>query len=334
MLLGIVDAAVAGLEEEERQNRRRERELAALLPEMMLFDASAEGEWVRREQGKATRSILRITERFRKARRRGEALSADPPKPPRLGPTPLPPLEIRPVVGPQERMDDPYRRPGRDGWIPPLVILDDPSRRQPREYIGGRAAGRRKEIKNQHKYKGRRCSPERAERIAIRGIQWLAELGLALLIIASLGTIAGAPASDRPEDSARSAQPVILDAPDHPSPGHPGPECAFLPLNRPSPPRNEQNEPKDGGFVRILRPGPFRVIHAFDLSRGPPAARGDPSSTARPFSEPPPVRASEPLRADGGDDPAGVSGCYRFKKPRLSTRSSRDSGRIRSQAVI
>ncbi len=98
-----------------------------------------------------------------------------------------------------------------------------------------------------HKYKGRRCSPERAERIAIRGIQWLAQLGLALLIIASLGTIAGAPASDRPEDSPRRAHPVILDeAPGHAVPIFSGPKSLFLPLNPPSDSRNGRNEPKDG----------------------------------------------------------------------------------------
>ena len=127
VLLEIVDAAVSRLEEQERQHRRRERELAALRPDALLFDASPEGEWVRREQGKATRSILRITERFRKARRRGETLNPDPPKPPRLEPTPPRPLETRPVVGPQERMAAPYARPGRLGRTPPVVIFDDPS---------------------------------------------------------------------------------------------------------------------------------------------------------------------------------------------------------------
>ncbi len=311
VLLGIVDAAVGRLEEDERQNRRRERELAALLPEMMLFDASAEGEWVRREQGKATRSIVRITERFRKARRRGETLSAEPPKPPRLGPTPLPPLEIRPVVGPQERLADPYVRPGREGRIPPLVILDDPSRRQPREYIGGRSEGRRKEIKNVHKPKGRRCSPERAERIAIRGIQWLAQLGLALLIIAWLGTIAVAPVSDRPEDSARRAQPVILDeAPGHPVPGLSSPASPFLPLNQPSHPRNGQNEPKDGEVAQVVLVRRTRVVHRSDRPRGPPGARGDPSSAACPGSETPDRRAVATPRALDGAGPSCQGGAH------------------------
>ncbi len=189
VLLEIVDQAVSRLEEEERQHRRRERELAALRADALLFDASAEGEWVRREQGKATRSILRITERFRKARKRGETLNPDPPKPPRLEPAPIRPLETRPVVGPQERMADPYVRPGRQGLTPPVLIFDDPSRRQPKEYIGGRGAGRRKEIKNLRKRKRRRCSQEKAERIAIRAIKWLADLGLAVLIVASLARV-------------------------------------------------------------------------------------------------------------------------------------------------
>src|SRR6202034_3398031 len=97
VLLDVVETAISRLEEQERRNREREMALAALRPEILLFGASPEGEWVRRQQGKATRSILRITERFRKARRRGETLSADPPKPPRLEPMALRPPEVRPV---------------------------------------------------------------------------------------------------------------------------------------------------------------------------------------------------------------------------------------------
>ena len=86
-------------------------------------------------------------------------------------------------------MADPYVRPGRQGLTPPVLIFDDPSRRQPKEYIGGRGAGRRKEIKNLRKRKRRRCSQEKAERIAIRAIKWLADLGLAVLIVASLARV-------------------------------------------------------------------------------------------------------------------------------------------------
>jgi hypothetical protein len=280
-----------------------------LRPEMLLFDASPEGEWVRREQRKATRAILRITERFRKARRRGETLSADPPKPPRLEPMAIRPLEIRPVVGPQKRMEDPYQRPGREGRIPPLVILDDPSRRQPREYIGGRAEGRRKELKNVLKYKGRRCSPERAEKIAIRGIEWLTQLGLALLIIAALGTTAGAPSSDRPEDSLRRSYAVIPDdSPRPPLPAVPGPESPFLPLNRASHPRNGQNEPKNGEVAQVVLAPLPRVVHSSDQSRGPPGARGDPSSAARSGSAPSDRRAVAAPRAFDGGGPSRQGG--------------------------
>ena len=335
VLLEIVDQAVSRLEEQERQHRRRERELAALRADALLFDASPEGEWVRREQGKATRSILRITERFRKARKRGETLNPDPPKPPRLEPTPIRPLETRPVVGPQQRMEDPYARPGRQGLNPPILIFDDPSRRQPKEYIGGRGAGRRKEIKNLRKRKRRRCSQEKAERIAIRAIKWLAELGLALLIIASLGTTAGAPSSDRPEDSARRAQPVILDgAPDHPVPGLPGSESLFLPLNRASHPRKKQNEAKDGEVARFCRLAPPQIAHRSDRSRGPPGARLRPltvrssrlraprSPSCRGPARPRGRRSIEPGRA------------RRRRQRRLSTRSHRESCNFRLRARV
>ncbi len=124
VLLEIVDASVSRLEELEPQHRERERALAALRPGCLLFDASPEGEWVRREQGKATRSILRIMERFRKARRRGETLSPDPPRPPRLDPMPFEPITTRPLDGPQERMETPYQRPGRMGGPIPVRIFD------------------------------------------------------------------------------------------------------------------------------------------------------------------------------------------------------------------
>jgi hypothetical protein len=170
--------------------------------------------------------------------------------------------------------------------------------RQPREYIGGRSEGRRKEVPNERKYKFRRCSPEKAERIAIRAIRWLAELGLALLIAASLGTTAGAPASDRPEDSARPMQPVILDvAPDHPVPGLSGEQSLPTPLNRAFRPRNRQIEAKHGEIAQILPASPPQVVHPPDLSRGPPGARGDPSSADRPSSASRDHGSSGPPRA-------------------------------------
>jgi hypothetical protein len=273
--------------------------------EAMLFDASPEGEWVRREQGKATRAILRITERFRAARRQGETLSPPPPKPPRLEPTPPRPLETKPLDGPPERLPAAYQRPGRLGQPIPVVIFDHPRMRQPREYIGGRPEGRRKEVPNERKSRFRRCSPEKAERIAIRAIRWLAELGLALLIAASLVTTGGTPASDRLDDFTRRVQPVILDAPDHPFPTLSGPEWRFIRPNGGSQPRNGQIEPKAGEIAQVLPALPTRVVHRPDRSRGPPGPRGDPSSAARPGPEPPDRRAVAALRALKGDGPSG-----------------------------
>ncbi len=134
-----------------------------------------------------------------------------------------------------------------------------------------------------HKPKGRRCSPERAEKIAIRAIEWLAKLGLALLLAASLVTTAGRRRRIGPRTPRAAAHPVILDeAPGHPVPIFSGPESLFLPLNRPSDPRNRQNEPKDGEVAQIVQAPLPRVVHRSDRSRGPPGARGDPSSALTP----------------------------------------------------
>ena len=228
VLLGIVDAAVAGLEEEERQNRRRERELAALRPRFCCSTPALRGNGCAASRGRR---------RGRSCGSPSGSASALSGRDAERGPsqTAATRTDGDPSVGdsaggrPAATAGGSVREAGWEGRIPPLVILDDPSRRQPREYIGGRSEGRRKEIKNVLKYKGRRCSPERAEKIAIRAIEWLLQIGLVLLLAASLGTIAAAPSSDRPEDSPRLAHPDHLDdATDHPLQGHPGPNIAVL----------------------------------------------------------------------------------------------------------
>ncbi len=289
VLLEIVDDGRSRLDELEPQHRepRARGCSAALRPGCLLFDASPEGEWVRREQGKATRSILRIMERFRKARRRGETLSPDPPRPPRLDPMPFEPITTRPLDGPQERMETPYQRPGRMGGPIPVRIFDHPRERMPKEYIGGRSEGRYKEVPNLIKRKPSRLGQKRKEEIAIKAIQWLAKLGLLVLIAASLGILAGAPRSRRAEDSTRLAPPILLDdAPDHPVPGHLGSETPSLAWNRGSEPRNGQNEAKDGEVARIVPAALLRGSDRSDRSRGPPGARGDPSSAALRTSRP------------------------------------------------
>ncbi len=126
-----------------------------------------------------------------------------------------------------------------------------------------------------------------------------------VLIIASLGTTAGAPSSDRSEDSARRAQPVILDyAPGHPVPGLAGPESLILPLNRVSNPRKKQNEAKAGEIAQVMPARPPRVVHPSDRSRGPPGPAFDPSSAARYGSEASEGRAVAAPRALDRDGPS------------------------------
>ncbi len=82
VLLDVVDAAVSRLVEQERQGTAAASGTwrGRCVPiRCCSTRASPEGEWVRREQGKATRAILRITERFRKRASAGrKTLSAGP----------------------------------------------------------------------------------------------------------------------------------------------------------------------------------------------------------------------------------------------------------------
>jgi hypothetical protein len=162
-----------------------------------------------------------------------------------------------------------------------------------------------------------RCGPTWAERIAIRAIQRLKNLALTLLIAAGLGTSAGAPRSDRPEDSARRAHPIILDrAPDHSLLGLSGPESLFLPANRGSNPRNGQNEPLNGRAAQNLPDRPIGVAHRSDHSRGPSGPRVDPPSGARPFTEPPHGRAIEaPARPRRGQSSAARADALTSRNP-------------------
>ena len=78
-LLEVVDDAVAGLRELEREHREREAVHAAIDADRLAFDASDEGESYRRHQARLDRAVLRIERRFRAARRRGHVLTPDPP---------------------------------------------------------------------------------------------------------------------------------------------------------------------------------------------------------------------------------------------------------------
>ena len=82
VLLEIVNEAVAELQALERQHREREEADAATQADCLAFDDSDEGESFRRHQVRSTRAVIRIVERFRVARRRGEELTPNPASPP------------------------------------------------------------------------------------------------------------------------------------------------------------------------------------------------------------------------------------------------------------
>ncbi len=79
VLLEVVDDADAELRSLERHHRQREEARAAIQADLLSFDESREGESLRRHQIRATRAIVRISERFREARQRGRA-GAGPPR--------------------------------------------------------------------------------------------------------------------------------------------------------------------------------------------------------------------------------------------------------------
>jgi hypothetical protein len=144
-LLERIDETVEPLEEREAMLRERD---ALGRAGRRLFDDSPEAEWLRREQARATRGVLRIVERFRVARRRGEVLSPKPParrpadRPARgpegsfdpgqpRGPNPdAPDVPARAVIDPDsglapfDRPDEPWRAVGPAGW--PVAVERDP----------------------------------------------------------------------------------------------------------------------------------------------------------------------------------------------------------------
>ena len=81
MLMEVVNDADAELRSLERHHREREDARAAMQADLLSFDESREGESLRRHQIRTTRAIVRIAERFRKARRKGVALAPDLPAP-------------------------------------------------------------------------------------------------------------------------------------------------------------------------------------------------------------------------------------------------------------
>ncbi len=259
VLLGVVDAAVERLEALEQGHRQRE----ARRVEALAYDDSPEGEWVRRQQSKSTRAIFRILEQFRKARRRGEPLL--PPPPPTIEPGPA----DAPVSIAQEG-----RRPLCDGPRPEVLGAE---RTQVEERTSDLDFRR-------YPYTPKPMSPARRESIIRRMFQSMGSLALLLPFV-----LAGGPGEDsaRPErrgDSGRFAQPMIEDgSPVGSIPCLMGQDWLSDPLEVVFHPRNQQNEPKDGGFSPVL---PARTRSLADRSRGPPGSGIDLAAADRRSSEP------------------------------------------------
>jgi hypothetical protein len=73
----IADRAIARLEPIAAEHRRREAADAARLPDLLAFDASAEGERLRRYQVTCSRNLFRSLEMFLKIRKSGVAAASD-----------------------------------------------------------------------------------------------------------------------------------------------------------------------------------------------------------------------------------------------------------------
>jgi hypothetical protein len=106
-LLGIIDETSDRLEALESELIDRDAALAETRPFTHLFDDSAEGQWVRSKQRQYNHALARIVERFRKARRLGQPMTADPPpgrRPTRpKAPKPLVALTPKPYISPSAR---------------------------------------------------------------------------------------------------------------------------------------------------------------------------------------------------------------------------------------
>ncbi len=78
-LLDTIDKATTRLDELAAEQRALDVALAKIRPSTLLFDDTAEGRWVRLKQQQYNHAIARIVQRFTRARRRGEPMTADPP---------------------------------------------------------------------------------------------------------------------------------------------------------------------------------------------------------------------------------------------------------------
>jgi hypothetical protein len=272
LLLDIVDEAVEPLEELEAQWREREAALAAARTECQLYDDSPEGEWLRRQQGKSTRAILRIVGRLREARRRGVELGADRPAPP-SSECGSPPLEE-----PIDRQDASGRgQEGTDGRGPevPKVCVPDLSRLcdPVTSADAGPASDECLPTPSMPGPKLLRSGARavRTGRRASRLIRLLGSLSLLLPFLTAIRVTEWSPPSNRPEVSAHSIHTGDGDgAWDHRVSGLPDRDSLAAPLETAFEPRNRQNEPKFARVSPVFRVRQPRPERSADRSRSPP----------------------------------------------------------------
>jgi hypothetical protein len=313
-LLEVVDEAFEGLEVREATWRERE----AARGDYLLFDDSAEAEWLRRQQGKAMRGILRIVERFRAARRRGEVLSPDPPGPRSTDRRSPARVESIDRGGPSGSAPDHRDRPEPAAPDPGLAELHDP---QPAPFGG--ASQWSDPIRHNPTAPAsqvRRPDPHTpsAAWSASRGIRLTGAVLLLLPFLTAARPTEGSTPADRPVEFVRPADRAAWgDARDPRSPGRPALDAVPTLLNTGSRPRNRQNEPispasrvrnrrnepffaPDSPLIAVRRPDP---AGSADRSRGPPRPPGASSWLDRPSSQAPDAQPSRP-RAPRGN-PAG-----------------------------
>ena len=291
VLLEVVDAAVERLRALEAEHRERDAARAEARAESLLYDDSPEGRWVRGQQSKYTRSIVRIVERFRAARRRGEALSPKPPAPPRRERRPARPAASSP------RAPEPRRRPDRrerryqrmthaerNGYQRPEGAYFRNAEERPRSGPSRAERARRREAARRRR---KRLSPAQAEQNILKLMRFMGWLGLIWMLAGAVRWTEAAPASERSGvagavrgawDRDGSAGP--------PWSGLSGPESLTGPLNRGFHPRKRQIEAKAGQAAPVLPAVGSRLGRPVDRSRGPPEVGDAPSWADRSSSEP------------------------------------------------
>jgi hypothetical protein len=272
LLLDIVDEAVEPLEMLEARWQEREAALVAARSGSRCHDDSPEGEWLRREQGKSTRAILRIVERLRRARRRGVMLNADRPAPTscdRGSPPPEGPIDRRCASGGEREKPD-----GRGHDILGTSATS-PSRYCDRETSvdARRASDGCRPTPSTPRPNPRRSDARAAAsgRRASRLIRLLGSLALLLPFVTAVRTTEGSPPSDRPEASAYSIHPGAPDGSrDHRVPRFSGRDSLPTPLEAAFEPRNRQNEPRFARVSPVFRARRPRPERSADRSRSPP----------------------------------------------------------------